>query len=129
MSSAGEGHPLRPVPRHRYRDFQVAGEGAMGLVYLALDTELNRSVAFKIVRPRAGEADSGATPATPLDASAPADDGAFDQAGQQRGRRDEVPAEAQGGVRQAEREADELGDVDHRNSVVLLKPLKFNVVV
>ena len=37
--------PLRPPPPDRYREFSRLGEGSMGCVYLALDTELNRRVA------------------------------------------------------------------------------------
>ncbi len=46
--------PLRQIAADRYAAFEVAGEGGMGIVYLALDTELNRRVAFKMVRPDAG---------------------------------------------------------------------------
>ena len=35
----------------RYREFDPIGTGGMGLVYMALDTELNRRVAIKFVRP------------------------------------------------------------------------------
>jgi len=72
VSAAEEDHPLRPVPRHRYVDFEIAGAGAMGLVYSAHDTELRRNVAFKIVRP-------DDTPASPLEASAPALDARFEE--------------------------------------------------
>jgi WD40 repeat protein/serine/threonine protein kinase len=54
VALGGEGSappPLRPLPEGRYGEFKVAGQGGMGIVYLALDTDLNREVAFKIVRP------------------------------------------------------------------------------
>jgi WD40 repeat protein/serine/threonine protein kinase len=55
---------LRPVESDRYCDFRVIGQGGMGIVYWALDTDLNRQVAFKVVRPDAGQR-SGETPTTP----------------------------------------------------------------
>lgn len=42
--------PLRILPASRYIDFEPAGEGGMGVVYAALDTEMNRRVALKMVR-------------------------------------------------------------------------------
>jgi len=64
---------LRDVPPERYSDFRVLGQGGMGIVYWALDTDLNRQVAFKIVRPDAGQ--SGApTPTAPIELSPPAGD-------------------------------------------------------
>jgi serine/threonine protein kinase len=59
------------VPPERYRDFRKIGQGGMGIVYLALDTELNRSVAFKVVRPGAAAGDLGETPTVPLALSPP----------------------------------------------------------
>jgi WD40 repeat protein/serine/threonine protein kinase len=44
---------LRVVDADRYERFRLLGEGGMGTVYWALDTELNREVAFKLVRPGA----------------------------------------------------------------------------
>ncbi|MHC4550166.1 MAG: serine/threonine-protein kinase [Planctomycetota bacterium] len=63
---------LRPPPPDRYREFSRLGEGSMGVVYLALDTELNRRVAFKMIRP------PGADPETaPLEATPSPDDASF----------------------------------------------------
>ena len=52
--SAPAASRLRPLPGGRYAGFQLAGEGGMGLVYRATDTDLGRDVAFKVVRPRVG---------------------------------------------------------------------------
>ena len=64
-----DSRPLRPLTRGRYADFRPIGEGGMGVVYLALDTDLNRQVAFKIVRPAGTRRGQG--PTTPFDVAAP----------------------------------------------------------
>jgi serine/threonine protein kinase/WD40 repeat protein len=64
---------LRSVAPGRYSEFELVGKGGMGVVYLALDSELNRRVAFKMVLP-GSESGSGATaPQTPLQATPPSD--------------------------------------------------------
>ncbi len=66
-----ETQPLRPVAKGRYTEFTPVAEGGMGAIYLALDTDLHRQVAMKIVR--AGEGSRGTT--TPFDVAPPrADD-------------------------------------------------------
>ncbi|MGH7161892.1 MAG: serine/threonine-protein kinase, partial [Planctomycetota bacterium] len=66
---AGIRASLRTVGAGRYRDFKLIGKGGMGAVYLALDRELNRRVAFKIVRGEGAGAADG--PSTPLQVSPP----------------------------------------------------------
>jgi serine/threonine protein kinase len=69
---------LRKLPIDRYGEFKPAGEGGMGIVYWAIDTDLNREVAFKIIRPEAGEGTE--TPARPTDLTTPVKDTPASQA-------------------------------------------------
>ena len=46
--------PLRKMDDDRYTGFTPLGQGSMGSVYLAADTEMNRLVAFKMIRTGAG---------------------------------------------------------------------------
>jgi len=73
--SGDDGAPsfLRTLPADRYGEFRPAGEGGMGIVYWAIDTDLNREVAFKVIRP---ERSDGSTdvPDRPSDLSPPRED-------------------------------------------------------
>ena len=70
---------LPTVTPKRYSDFRPVGEGGMGLVYWAIDNNLNREVAFKLVKPgRRGEAEP--IPEVPLEMSSPEEDTPASQA-------------------------------------------------
>jgi hypothetical protein len=65
LPGSAAGPALRAMPEGRYAGFRVSGEGGMGIVYWAIDSDLGREVAFKVVRPRVGEAPVE-TPQQPL---------------------------------------------------------------
>jgi serine/threonine protein kinase len=67
----GEELHLRTPTPGRYREFAPVGEGGMGIVYWALDTELNRQVAMKVVRPQAEGGAPRRTPPSPEDIRIP----------------------------------------------------------
>lgn len=78
-----ETQSLRPVAKGRYTEFSPVAEGGMGAIYLALDTDLHRQVAMKIVR--AGDGTRGTK--TPFDVPPPpADDGSPGSFGELRAR-------------------------------------------
>ena len=58
--------PLRSLDENRYQEFERIGEGGMGVVYRGLDTDLNRVVAFKVVRPDADAAEPADSPDSPM---------------------------------------------------------------
>jgi serine/threonine protein kinase/WD40 repeat protein len=63
--------PLRSLAPDRYVDFKPVGAGGMGIVYWALDTDLNREVAFKVIRPGS---EAPEAPARPTDLATPGAD-------------------------------------------------------
>ena len=67
--------PLRPLEEGRYVDFTPVGEGGMGIVYWAVDNDLKRQVAFKVVRPPSdAPSTGGVTPPVPFALRAPTGD-------------------------------------------------------
>ena len=62
---------LRSIAPDRYSVFRPVGKGGMGLVYWAIDNDLNREVAFKVIR-APGSAPGDESPASPRDITPPA---------------------------------------------------------
>lgn len=62
---------LRKLAPDRYQGFRPVGQGGMGIVYWALDTDLNRAVAFKVVRPTLATDAHAEPPPQPLAISPP----------------------------------------------------------
>lgn len=58
-ATAGGSDPIRGVPPPRYRILRAHKEGGLGKVSLAHDTELNREVAFKEIKPRLADCIEG----------------------------------------------------------------------
>jgi len=63
---------LRPLPADRYEEFELCGEGGMGVVFSARDRDLHRRIAFKTIR--TGGDDPEQTPSSPTELAPPADD-------------------------------------------------------
>ncbi len=63
--AAGDGAALRPLVEGRYIDFLPVGQGGMGIVYWALDRDLKRQVAFKVIRPPVEKPGHAVTPPVP----------------------------------------------------------------
>ncbi len=58
---------LRPLPPGRYTGFEPVGAGGMGVVYATIDSEMNRRVAMKLVRPPVPDgATDGPPPSSPI---------------------------------------------------------------
>ena len=64
---------LRALAPDRYSVFRPVGKGGMGLVYWAIDNDLNREVAFKVVR-APGTAHGEPTPESPREITPPSAD-------------------------------------------------------